>query len=69
VITHHLNLAARFADHVLLLSGGELVAEGSPTHVLTREALGRVFEWPVAVTRWSDGAPQVVPLRRGEVQP
>ncbi|MGH7498328.1 MAG: ABC transporter ATP-binding protein [Gemmatimonadales bacterium] len=66
VITHHLNLAARFADHILLMSEGELVAEGTPGEVLTRETLGRVFEWPVAVTRWSDGSPQIVPLRPGE---
>lgn len=66
VITHHLNLAARFADHILLLNGGELVAEGAPIEVLTRETIGRVFEWPVAVTRWDDGSPQVVPLREGE---
>ncbi|MEO7986747.1 MAG: ABC transporter ATP-binding protein [Gemmatimonadales bacterium] len=66
VITHHLNLAARFADRMLLLNEGELVAEGTPAEVLTREMLGRVFEWPVAVTRWLDGSPQIVPLRPGE---
>jgi len=66
VITHHLNLAARFADYILLLSGGELVAEGSPREVLTRETLSRVFQWPVAVTSWGDGCPQIVPLRSGE---
>jgi iron complex transport system ATP-binding protein len=66
VITHHLNLAARFADHMLLLSGGRVVAEGTPSAVLTRETLGRVFQWPVAVTTWCDGSPQVVPLRTGE---
>ena len=66
VITHHLNLAARFADHMLLLSGGQVVAEGTPSVVLTRETLGRVFQWPVAVTTWCDGSPQVVPLRIGE---
>jgi iron complex transport system ATP-binding protein len=67
VITHHLNLAARFADHMVLLSGGQVVAEGTPSAVLTRETLGRVFQWPVAVTTWCDGSPQVVPLRTGEV--
>jgi iron complex transport system ATP-binding protein len=66
VITHHLNLAARFADHMLLLSAGQVVAEGTPSAVLTRETLGRVFQWPVAVTTWGDGSPQVVPLRTGE---
>ena len=66
VITHHLNLAARFADRILLLSEGHLVAEGTPAEVLTREIVGRVFEWPVAVSPWCDGSPQIVPLRPGE---
>ncbi len=66
VITHHLNLAARFADRMLLLSEGRLVVEGSPREVLREETLSRVFEWPVAVTTWCDGSPQVVPLRPGE---
>jgi iron complex transport system ATP-binding protein len=66
VITHHLNLAARFADRVLLLSGGRLIAEGTPADVLREETLSRIFEWPVAVTTWCDGSPQVVPLRPGE---
>jgi iron complex transport system ATP-binding protein len=66
MITHHLNLAARFADRMLLLSEGKLVAEGTPREVLQEETLMRVFEWPVAVTTWCDGSPQVVPLRPGE---
>ena len=66
VITHQLNLAARFADRMLLLDRGRVAAEGTPKEVLTRETLGRVFEWPVAVTTWCDGSPQVVPLRTGE---
>jgi iron complex transport system ATP-binding protein len=63
VITHHLNLAARFAHRIILLSRGELVAEGPPAEVLKRETLTRTFEWPLAVTSWRDGSPQVVPLR------
>jgi iron complex transport system ATP-binding protein len=63
VITHHLNLAARFAQRILLLDSGSVVATGTPSEVLTRETLSRVFEWPVAVTNLSDGSPQVVPLR------
>jgi iron complex transport system ATP-binding protein len=66
VITHHINLAARFADHMVLLDRGRIAAEGTPVEVLRREVLDRVFQWPVAVTRWADGSPQVVPLRRGE---
>jgi iron complex transport system ATP-binding protein len=68
VITHHLNLAARFADRIVLLDGGRVAADGAPAEVLTRDTLSRVFEWPVAVTTWCDGSPQVVPLRTGEVR-
>jgi len=66
VITHQLNLAARFADRMVLLSGGRVMAEGTPPEVIERSTLSRVFEWPVAVTTWCDGSPQVVPLRPGE---
>jgi iron complex transport system ATP-binding protein len=66
VVTHQLNLAARYARRLLLLGGGRLVAAGAPREVLRREALEEVFRWPVAVATWQDGAPQVVPLRPGE---
>jgi len=68
VITHRLNLAARYADRLMLLHRGRVVAEGAPAEVLVRERLSEVFEWPVAVTTWCDGSPQVVPLRPGEDQ-
>jgi iron complex transport system ATP-binding protein len=68
IITHHLNLAARFAHRIVLLDRGRVVATGRPTEVLNRKTLSRVFEWPVAVTTWVDGSPQVVPLRPGEEQ-
>ena len=66
IITHQLNLAARFADRVLLLSRGRVAAEGPPAAVLTRDTLSDVFQWPVAVTSWRDGSPQVVALRPSE---
>lgn len=68
VITHHLNLAARFADRVVLLDQGRIVAQGTPRDVFTDQAISGVFQWPVAVTTWCDGSPQVVPLRTGEVR-
>src|SRR5207247_612262 len=42
VITHDLNLAAEFADRVLLLSRGELIAIGRPEEVLTAERVSTV---------------------------
>jgi iron complex transport system ATP-binding protein len=63
VITHHLNLAARFADRIVLLDRGRVVAVGVPGEVLRQDTLSRVFEWPLRVTTLSDGSPQVLPLR------
>jgi iron complex transport system ATP-binding protein len=68
VITHHINLAARFADRMILLGEGRVAAEGSPAEVVRPETLKRVFGWPVAVTIWCDGSPQVVPLRSHEAR-
>lgn len=64
VITHHLNLAARFADRLVILSGGRAVADGPPVSVLKAELLSKVFDWPVAVVPSIDQAPQVIPLKR-----
>lgn len=43
VITHDLNLAAEFADKIILLKNGEIFAQGEPGEVLTRENLQSVF--------------------------
>ena len=66
IITHHLNLAARYADRMLLLDGGRTAGQGTPVAVLTEQAVSRVFDWPVARTTWRDGSPQIVPLRPSE---
>ncbi|HEX7091117.1 MAG TPA: ABC transporter ATP-binding protein [Longimicrobiales bacterium] len=67
LVTHNLNLAARYAARMLLLDRGRVAAEGEPAAVLTRETIERVYRWPVAVGRHpgpgrDEGAPQVVPL-------
>lgn len=67
LVTHHLNLAARYADRVLLLHEGRVAAEGPPGQVVRRETIERVYGWPVAVLAHPGpgpdrGAPQVVPL-------
>lgn len=42
-VLHDLNLAARFSDHLVLLSPDGLVAEGAPDVVMTAEHLRRAF--------------------------
>jgi iron complex transport system ATP-binding protein len=43
VITHDLNLAAEFADEVLMLKNGKVAARGTPQEVLTAENVKNVF--------------------------
>jgi iron complex transport system ATP-binding protein len=63
LITHHLDLAARFADRMLLLDGGRAVAEGAPSEVMRRDVLSEVYRWPLAVEKDPvTGAPRVTPL-------
>jgi iron complex transport system ATP-binding protein len=47
VITHDLNLAAEFADEVILLKNGEVFAFGAPEEVLTAANISGVFNIPV----------------------
>ncbi|MCB1353310.1 MAG: heme ABC transporter ATP-binding protein [Rhodobacteraceae bacterium] len=56
VVLHDLNLAAAFADRVVLLSGGRIAAEGPPSAVFRSETLSRVYRTPVAVERGRRGA-------------
>ena len=63
MITHDLNLAARFADSLLLLESGRAVAVGAPADVLTQQAVETVFSWPVTM-QTIDGRPQMIPLRQ-----
>jgi iron complex transport system ATP-binding protein len=43
VITHDLNLASEFADEILLLKNGKILAKGAPETILTGENLQTVF--------------------------
>ncbi|HEY2064987.1 MAG TPA: ABC transporter ATP-binding protein [Gemmatimonadaceae bacterium] len=64
LVSHQLNLVARFADRMVLLHAGRVAAEGVPTEVMQGAILERVYEWPLVVTRDpAVGAPALVPLR------
>lgn len=67
-ITHHLNLALRYADRVALFDRGRIAADGPPS-MLTESLLTRVFGWPVSLQALSDGSPHLVPLRRDQTRP
>ncbi len=48
---HDLNLAASFADHVIVLAAGRVVAAGPPATVLTAELIGEVYGVDATVLR------------------
>jgi len=60
MVVHDLNLAARFADRMALLDGGEILAVGAPEDVLTAERIAAVYRTPVDVCRAPQGQPMVV---------
>ena len=63
VVTHDVNLAAEFADRVMLLKDGQMIAIGSSREVLTPELLRRVFDLQVLVDAHPiTGAPRITPV-------
>ena len=63
LVTHNLSVAAQYADRVVLLDHGSLVAEGPPAEVLSPSRVREVFGWPVELIRGESGAPYIVPVR------
>jgi iron complex transport system ATP-binding protein len=64
LVSHQLNLVARFAGHIVLLHHGRVACAGTAADVMQGAVLERVYEWPLVVTRDpAVGAPALVPLR------
>ena len=62
IVTHDINLAAEFADSVVLLKNGRMIAAGSPHEVLTEKLLGEVLDIKVLVDAHPlSGAPRITP--------
>jgi iron complex transport system ATP-binding protein len=59
VVTHELNLAAEYADQVVLLQRGKSLRIGPPASVYKRELLEQVFQTPLSVELGSSGRPRV----------
>jgi len=69
VVTHELNLAAEFADQVVLLHRGKCLRTGAPAEVYRRELLEQVFGVPLEVGVAATGKPRVTPLAGREKLP
>lgn len=74
IATHHINLAARFADQLILLDRGVVTAAGTPAHVMRQDILQSVYDWPLAIyahpgAGFDSGAPQIAPLAHNTSTP
>lgn len=49
VVLHDLNLAAQYADKILLMKSGKTVAYGTPEEVLTAENISSAYNFPCTI--------------------
>ena len=47
MVLHDLNLAAQYAQHIVLLNQGKIVAAGTPEAVMRADLLAEVYQWPI----------------------
>ncbi len=59
-ILHDVNLAARYADRVIVLANGRLVATGTPAEALSPAVLSPVFEMPFRQVADPNGGPPIL---------
>ncbi|MPY99996.1 MAG: ATP-binding cassette domain-containing protein [Actinophytocola sp.] len=65
MVLHDLNQASRFADHVVALRDGAVVAAGAPSDVVTEDVVRTVFDLDArVVSNPVTGTPLVVPVGR-----
>ncbi|MFF7362682.1 ATP-binding cassette domain-containing protein [Streptomyces sp. NPDC008125] len=67
-VLHDLNLACRYADHLVAMKDGRIVAEGRPTEIVTGELVTEVFHMRCSVVPDpASGTPMIVPIGRHHV--
>ena len=66
-VLHDINQACRFADHLVAMRDGKVVAEGSPGDIVDAALIKDVFDLPsVIVPDPVAGTPMVVPTLQGD---
>ncbi|MER6077216.1 ABC transporter ATP-binding protein [Streptomyces sp. NPDC001833] len=65
MVLHDLNQACRYADHVIAMKAGRIVAQGAPAEVVTEATVEDVFDLRCRITPDPvSGTPMVIPLGR-----
>ena len=70
MVLHDLPQACRYADHVIAMKAGRIVASGKPVEVITEELVDEVFDVRCQVTPDPvSGTPMVIPISRHHPAP
>ncbi|HKR52395.1 MAG TPA: ABC transporter ATP-binding protein [Pseudonocardiaceae bacterium] len=70
MVLHDLNMAARYAQRLVAMRAGKIIAQGTPCEVLTEPLLREIFELDAQVlTDPVAGTPLIVPVGRRNRQP
>lgn len=65
VVLHELNLAVRYATHLIVMRDGCILAEGAPQAIVTPELVEQTFDLPCRIIDDPEtGAPLIIPLAR-----
>lgn len=68
MVLHDLNLAAQYADNLLVLKDGQLVKSGDPKDILTPELIKEVYGVQAEISKDSHGLPFVRTIRRSRTE-
>lgn len=61
-VLHDINQACRYADHIVAMRDGDIIAEGAPREIITQELVERIYQLPCRViTDPESGTPLIIP--------
>jgi len=70
MVLHDLPQACRYADHMIAMKDGAIVASGSPSEVITEELVEKVFDIRCQISPDPvSGTPMVIPISRHHPAP
>ncbi len=70
IVMHDLNLACRYADHLIAMRDGRISTQGRPSEVITAETMRDVFGLSATIVDDPiSGTPTIIPIGRHHCQP
>ncbi|MDE5649352.1 MAG: ABC transporter ATP-binding protein, partial [Oscillospiraceae bacterium] len=59
-VFHELNLASKFCDYIYVLQNGQIVSEGKPKDVFTKDLMADVFRVDAEIISTEEGHPHII---------